>query len=232
MQSDSSGTFTAIFMLIPLVAVPYFAIRGTKDLNGLPSVSGQDEVAFDSSDGFDDGSDASFGGEAPPFPSDEPLVMNEPAGSVGSSSDGWPDPFGSPQPVPFGTELADGGSIGDQLDRQQQKLGRNNLDGTSSLLSGEESDSAPVENVLHTEPQSKSEVARRWEAGIQNLRTAGMQNYRVESLRDKSMYFVSAFFPGQSGVMRRFEGEGKHPLNALQSVTEQVANWRRGNLSR
>ncbi|MFK7822467.1 MAG: hypothetical protein AB8G99_27475 [Planctomycetaceae bacterium] len=225
MQSESSGTITAIFMLIPLVTVPYFAIRGTKDLDGLPSASGQDEVVFDSSDGFDDDG---IGGEAPPFPTDDSVVQNQTA--IGNDpAEGWNDPFGSPQAVPFGPGNLSGG-VGAQLD-QQQKRGRAPLERTGDEKNGEE-DFQLADHEEQTD--SNRTVAQRWETGIQKLQTAGMRNYRVESLRDKSMYFVTAFFPGKSGsgVMRRFEGEGKHPLNALKSVMDQVTNWRRNSLAR
>ena len=217
MQSESSGTVTAIFMLIPLVAVPYFAIRGTKDIQGrIPSASGDDEVAFASTDGFDD---ASHTEDAPPFPTDESVVL--PSNESGPPA-GWSDPFAS-----------DDDTSG--LDNDVSRVLDKHRDAARSGLGGAtvrgNPDREPTNRKVPTRTVTQSRtvgstVATQWEDGIAKLKTSGMRNYRVESLRDKSMYFVTAFFPQPDGVMRRFEGEGKHPLNALHSVMQQVVEFR------
>ncbi len=222
MKSESSGTVTAIFMLIPLVAVPYFAIRGTKDIQGrIPSLSGED-VAFASTDGFEDAG-ASMD-DAPPFPGDDSVVLehNEPGAQAG-----WSDPFAgesnrSQGVAGFSDDITN--SLNTHRDRHQGGLGGTTVSGGSTAR--EPTRPQPPTRTVGQTKRSDSTVATQWEDGISKLRSNGMRNYRVESLRDKSMYFVTAFFPGQEGVMRRFEGEGKHPLDALRSVMQQVSEFR------
>lgn len=232
MQSESTGTLTAICMLIPLVSVPYFAIRGTQDLNGnLPSLDGTDDVAFASTTGLNDESLD----DAPPFPSGDSILVDSaaPAGATG-----WSDPFDTTQTAPVEDHTGVGDAftelksdVSDRLDehsnRAQSGLGGATVTGGSQTgqLKARELPIKPVSDSR----ASKSGVAAQWEQGVAQLKAVGMRNYRVESLQDKSIYYVSAFFPDQqSGVTRRFEGEGKHPLTALQSVTQQVREWRSG----
>lgn len=219
MQSESSGTVTAIFMLIPLVAVPYFAIRGTSDIKGrLPSLSGED-VAFASTDGFEETS-ASMD-DAPPFPSGDSVNVN-PSESGTTDSD-WGDPFASGGDS---GEASFGEGVTDALDNLRQRA-RGGLGGAEVRPGFQTREPNKPGVPSRTVSDSRTvTVAEQWESGIRKLKAAGMRNYRVESLRDKSLYFVTAFFPGQDGVMRRFEGEGKHPLDALRSVMRQVTELR------
>lgn len=226
MKSDSGGTVTAIFMLIPLVAVPYFAIRGTADIQGrLPSLTGED-VAFASTDGFEETS-ASMD-DAPPFPAGESVVVN--GNETGTEEGDWGDPFESNgNNGDSGSGGIDfGGTDANSLDTVGRRL-RSGLGGAEVRPGFPGATPASPETRVSPASGSKTTkltVAEQWESGIRKLKSAGMRNYRVESLRDKSMYFVTAFFPGQDGVMRRFEGEGKHPLDALRSVMRQVTELR------
>lgn len=233
-QPHGGGTFTALCMLIPLVAVPYFAIRGTKDLPaGLPPLNPQtagEEVEFadsDWSEGDDLGGDM---GDAPPFPSDDSEVKSPP----GDSSAFGSDPFASGQssfadsdfqPSDFSAKDSPGNELDEYSQRAKSGLG------AAQVTPGGSGDvrSPPGRNVP-THTVSATTVPAQWNAGIEQLKAAGMRNHRVESLKDRSVYYVTAFFPnGSSGVTRRFEGEGPHPLTALQSVLKQVRAWKANN---
>ena len=236
MHSQSGGTLTAIFMLIPLVAVPYFAIRGTRDLDGsLPSLSGKDDIAFASSENFQESSAEMLadesGSDAPAFPTDE-TEIHAPATGIGSAAEDWSsNPFD--QPPEAATSLKD--RVQDTFDEfktgiiQEPPL-RSGLSGAQVRTGGNSASqqSPPVHRVSGSRT---TDVRTEWRALIDRLKTSGMRNYRVETVPDKSVYYVTAFFPNpRSGVTRRYEGEGRHPLVALRSVMQQVDDASPGNL--
>lgn len=238
MQSESTGTLTAICMLIPLVSVPYFAIRGTQDLDGkLPSLDGADEVAFASTEGF---GEATLGeSDAPPFPSGDSVVVEAPGATTGAD---WSNPFdGAKEAVNNAVKAGEGAfsefttDVSDALDQQRDRA-RSGLGGATvrnGFPGGPTTHDVPAVRASssRSEPTTpRSGVAAEWEAGIARLKNAGMRNYRVESLKDKSVYYVTAFFPdSNSGVNLRVEGEGPHPLTALRSVLQQIEERRAGN---
>ena len=241
MQSESTGTLTAICMLIPLVSVPYFAIRGTQDLDGkLPSLDGADEVAFASTDGF--GEDSLGEADAPPFPSDDSVIVEAPGLTAGAD---WSNPFdGAKETMGDAVNVAEnvaGGAlsdftadVSDALDQQRDRA-RSGLGGATvrnGFPGGPTTHDVPAVRASssRSQPTTRSGIAAEWEAGIARLKTVGMRNYRVESLKDKSVYYVTAFFPdSNSGVNLRVEGEGPHPLTALRSVLQQIDERRAGN---
>ncbi len=265
MNSDSGGTLTAIFMLIPLVAVPYFAIRGTQDLpDSIPSLNdtlGPDGttdtgegIPFASTVGFErTTAEDSLGAmdDAAPFPSDESTIVTNPSSSLGGGG-GFSDPFAtgdesvppiSPPASLSATPAADDSFEAMERELQQHRAGLNTGSGlgaaqvsrgvpksvgsgSRNLQASSISHSQPAPPPATTTPAAPSSgVTAKWNAMVGQLKTVGMRNYRVESTADRSVYYVTAFFP--DGVtIRRFEGEGKHPLHALASVVDQVNEWR------
>lgn len=228
MHSQSGGTFTAICMLIPLVAVPYFAIRGTHDLDGsLPSLSGKDEIAFASTGDFVESSAqglaAASDSDAPPFPTDDSVVM-EPPLDVPATSDDW-----SSNPFEKANETASSlrDSVNSSFNEFRNELPAQPTPGSSGLAdaqvrTGSTQQSPPIHRISQNRT---TDVKTEWRALIDRLKSDGMRNYRVETVPDKSVYYVTAFFPNpRSGVTRRYEGEGRHPLVALRSVMQQVSD--------
>lgn len=247
MKRDPGGTLTAICMLIPMVAVPWFAIRGTQDLPSIQSRSDESSelsyTDFETPEG-----DLT---EAPPFPSGTSTVEANPAASDGIE---WEDPFGDGSPEgpvepsqPFGTsppaptptappsmaaadfdEFDDSSSLG----APSGGLGGGQVfPGEPRELPDSRAQSAVDPPILlagqsKTAPPPKNDVTAQWKGMIRQLEGVGMRNYRVETTEDRSEYFFTAFF--QDGpALRRIEGQGTHPLTALQSTVKQVREWRR-----
>ena len=244
MKRDPGGTLTAICMLIPMIAVPWFAIRGTQDL---PSIQSQPEDAESelSYTDFETSNDSLA--DAPPFPSGDSTVLAD----NDSLDDGFdwdrPDPFdastfdpspadsqpASPPPARRNEPADPGAAFGEPA----SGLGSADVwPGEPRELSEADSLGSPTNapprrdpNVrpvgVNPERPAANDVTARWKLMISQLERAGMRNYRVETTEDRSVYFVTAFF--QHGpTLQRIEGQGKHPLTALQSVVTQFRESR------
>ncbi len=240
MKSESSGTMTAICMLVPLVAVPYFAIRGTQDLE-IPSIDGSSDapVVFDETSDYQDSTDdVPFGSD---FPGHPPELKGPP-----KSTPQWDaDPFGASAPdthAPSRRELDDFQRQLPELEPQGRRLnpgltpnGPARVPQFADPTSHADTQNTPAENhhVAPTEPAPRPQEpgapgSDQWTASLAALRQAGMRNYRVEALPDKSVWYVSAFFPAGTTTVR-IEGEGNHPLVALKSVMRQVRERQTGD---
>lgn len=239
MKSESSGTLTAVCMLVPLVGVPYFAIRGTQDFPAVRQQSLDDdsaELSFPDEDGFgteivaETESDAPAFGTSEEFPSDD--VRKDPGPD-------WSDPFDptSPESVPSAPPPRSDNTAPRPAPNRNTNLraGVSGLPGTRmprGPASLPDADSGPgIDPKLEAAPVveerrgGRRSTADTWRIGIERLRAIGMRNHRVETTPNKSKYFLTAFFPDDD-VIRRFEGEGTHPLIAMQSVVRQVSEWR------
>lgn len=218
MKTDSGGAVTTICMLVPLVAVPYFAIRGSGDF---PSeYSGVNESVFEDASPFEDvtfeskvdelgeqaqGTDGFGTEDTLPMPGGETEV-HPPAGMQPT------DPFDDVEP---GESLL--GHSEQSHEQHQRKQGLN----PRQLGPG---DYPPQRQEPTPEPPAQKPaltVTEKWDQSIARLKASGMRHYKVETLSDRTEYYVTAWFP-QDGIVRMIEGQGKHPLLALQHVVSQV----------
>ena len=67
-----------------------------------------------------------------------------------------------------------------------------------------------------------------WQAAARRLKELGIRKYRLESqIEEQQFLFVCSFAsPGNPRVVRRFEATADNPLEAVQSVLEQIDEWR------
>lgn len=238
MKRDPGGTLTTICMLIPMVAVPWFAIRGTQDLPSAQSQAGDTE-ALSYTDFETPEADLE---DAPPFPGGNTQLLENDTPSEGGID--W-DPF---DPSPFDPQsatqprdkVADAGAAAGSAGDASGGLGgaqvRPGTPGTvedarpfAPPTNPPPQPGVPAKQASHSQPKSPAanSVTGQWKGMIRQLEDVGMRNYRVETTEDRSKYFVIAFFP-DGPALRRIEGQGQHPLTALQDAVKQVRELRSG----
>ncbi len=231
MKRDPGGTLTTICMLIPMVAVPWFAIRGTQDL---PTAQNQvsDTEALSYTDFETPDADLE---SAPPFPGGNTTLLENATPPEGGID--W-DPF---DPSPFDPQsstqppekvAAARDAAGSARDKSSGLGGAQVRPGSPGTVYEDRLSTSPKPAVpakltsqSQLESPATSNVTTQWKDMIRQLEDAGMRNYRVETTEDRSKYFVTAFFPDGT-TLQRIEGQGQHPLTALRHAVQQVREWR------
>ncbi|HUQ72572.1 MAG TPA: hypothetical protein VM165_23795 [Planctomycetaceae bacterium] len=250
MRSTAQGSFAALLLLIPILAVPMLAIFGVPDFAPL----------VESPLGAPAADAAPSGGEAPPF---APAVA-------------LPDEDFTPLPQATNSGVAawPGQSTESRLDQEQrarlqavrqigfqQNAADERANRTASLevptapspfsqadaqespapprkprampprqLPAAESHAPPAVNSGFTAPMPQtvaSTAPLTWRAAVQRLNQMGISNFRLEPGRTADQFvFICSYTPRDNPrVSHRFEAEADEPLKAVEKVLAQIDSW-------
>ena len=250
MNSQSGGIVSALFTILPLLAIPAVAVVG------IPARRAQPDLEEIAADGFMSLTEIA-GGDS----SDEKLSPDVTQGFSGdndvshsathdqSSAQGAPR-WGSPAPLdpglfspfvevndeddsPFESTIPDVDPFADSDDHADIARSEPNLPARGivspaaattrqNLTSATGRDSENSSAIAEAKPQSLS-----WEQVVRQLNELNITRYRLqESQSGDGFYFYCLYsHPRQPEIQHRFEAEGSEPIEAAGRTLDQIDQW-------
>ncbi|MDZ4689648.1 MAG: hypothetical protein SH850_31610 [Planctomycetaceae bacterium] len=249
MRSTAQGSFAAVLLLIPILAVPMLAIFGVPDFTPLV----ESPLGAPATDA------RPAGGEAPPFspavtlPDEEFTPLPQGANPGVAAWPGQPTQSRIDQEqrarlqavrnVGFQPSAADERAMMTaSLDVPSAPSPFNPAEATESTLPQRKARGAPprqpaAETVappaVHPGftapmPQAVAAIAPlTWRAAVQRLNQMEIRNFRLEPGRAADQFvFICSYTPRDNPrVSYRFEAEADEPLKAVEKVLAQIDSW-------
>ncbi|MBI1348092.1 hypothetical protein GC163_17600 [bacterium] len=207
MRSTAHSSVASLLLLLPILAIPLFAIFGIPDF--VPVV----DSAFDDVATIDPATTE----DAPKF----------------ASLDEWQKDTLPPQPL-LGESSIDGTSGQMRVPGFEQKRSQRfgNDSGSSPAVITpvvwQEEGASAVAVAGHRTPEPPTGASGlTWKSAVQRLQQMEIRSYRLEPGKDAGQFtFICSYTPQHNpSVSYRFEAEADEPLRAVEKVLAQIDHW-------
>jgi hypothetical protein len=86
---------------------------------------------------------------------------------------------------------------------------------------------APPRKVTHRDPPTAMDSQLTWRDAVQRLNAMGIRNFRLEPGHQPSQFLFNCSYTPRDNprVSYRFEAEADEPLRAVERVLEQIDTW-------
>jgi hypothetical protein len=235
MSAKGGGSLATLLFSVPLAAIPLMAIFGVPQLAPVANLIEDDEDG-DRDDGrrrprssdLDDRADL---GEFSESASDAPFFDGDTGdGFEEADAGGRHDARDSDRRIAEGTDrrrrpeaMSEPWPPADE-GRTDRGIPNGLHEDVSNWPDARVAESSALGGAEASEPASLT-----WPEAARELSERGIQNYHLEQgHNEQSFLFVCAFTPPDAAnVMMRFEAESAEPLEAVQSVLDQIDGWQR-----
>lgn len=222
MRASAHGSMATVLLLLPLLAIPLFAIFGIPQfapvesnppdsaapLRDRTAVNSSDAPAFSPAPAWGDAgfpaavsnSESEWMGEAP---------VTDPAASVDTRVRTASATEQSPQFVADSPAASDAG-------------GYRRLRGGSGNSNPQE-----LSGVTTIAVRESPTMALTWKSAVERLNRLEIRNFRLEPGQQLGQFvFICSYTPQHSPRLSyRFEAQADEPLRAVEKVLEQIDNW-------
>ena len=238
MESQQGGLLSTGLMLLPLVAVPVFAVVGLPDLSNGSAPQPLVGLATDA-DEFETA--ASFDEIVPPIPSDAPR-FDSPFGSEPTADDSRNDPFQDSDPATSFNEVGLYTPFAPVklVSNQTEPSAGNNTASTQSPERTAALETPMVEHEAPATPEMAEPVfdspprpanrpqptSRDWQSAVQRINELGIRSYRLtEDAQHGYRFYCIYTRPQEPLVKHRFEATANQPLPAVNQTLDQIDSW-------
>lgn len=203
-RSAAHSSFASILLLLPILAIPLFAIFGIPEFVPVAkSPLGEDATL-----------DPTTAEDAPKFAAISDWESPTPPSRTIAEAPEWGNTQAQLQVPAFDqrrtTEPAEFSAGVTQVAWQQESL-----------------DAAQPPRKLTGQSQSMASTTLTWKSAVQRLQQLEIRSFRLEPGRELGQFnFICSYTPAHNpSVSYRFEAEADEPLKAVEKVLAQIDTW-------
>jgi len=214
MRSSAHGSLASILLLLPILAIPLFAIFGIPEFAPVADLPLDEAALHDSTSATDAPQFAAVSNwESEPLPKSAPVA----------------DPVWGTAPEQLQVPAFDQRRSRPASTAQSSAVQSAESAAIRPVVWNEDSAAIPSNPAQSDGPQpiSGGDTILTWKSAVQRLQQLEIRSYRLEPGRDPGQFtFICSYTPQHNpSVSYRFEAEADEPLRAVEKVLAQIDTW-------